>query len=413
MNLFIHRPLLIGACAVSLVLSVLCSAAEFPFGAVRVATGLARPVFVTALPSHSNLVCILEQHTGRIKLFDVFSHTLHPTPFLELIDLSVGNEQGLLGLAFHPGYSSNGFLFVNYTDRDGRTHVRRYTVSGDPLLVNTNTPLDLLLIAQPFSNHNGGWLGFGPDGYLYISTGDGGAGNDPANRAQTITDMLLGKLLRLDVDSTPAIGKNYAIPAGNPFVGIDGDDEIWAYGLRNPWRCSFDRETGDLWIGDVGQNAREEIDFQPAASTGGENYGWRAVEGTLVTGLNTNVPANAVAPVHEYTHSIGFSISGGYMYRGTAIPGLTGTYFFADYVSDNVWSFRFNGTASFDFTDRTAQLVPDAGTLDNISSFGEDSFGELYICDLTDGDLFKIIQIPEGGITALLIAGIYILRKRF
>jgi glucose/arabinose dehydrogenase len=397
----------------TLVLSSASYAAVETFGTVRVATGLSRPVFVTSLPTHSNLVCILEQHAGRIRLFDIFSQTLHGTPFLEVNDVSTGNEQGLLGLVFHPAYTSNGYLFINFTDADGNTHVRRYTVSNDPLQVNTNTALDIMTIAQPFGNHNAGWLGFGPDGYLYITTGDGGAANDPGNRAQDITDMLLGKLLRIDVDNTPAVGKNYAIPPDNPFVGIEGDDEIWAYGLRNPWRCSFDRETGNLWIADVGQNEREEINFQPAASSGGENYGWRAKEGTLVTGLNPSVPTNAVDPVHEYTHSVGFSITGGYVYRGSAVHGLTGTYFFADYVTDKIWTFRFNGTSTFDFTDRTEQLVPSEGDLDNISSFGEDVFGELYICDLADGDLFKIVQIPEAGLPALFIAGLYILRKRF
>jgi hypothetical protein len=250
-----------------------------------------------------------------------------------------------------------------------------------------------MTIDQPYSNHNGGWLGFGPDGYLYIGTGDGGSGGDPGNRAQDITNQKLGKMLRIDVDG----GLPYAIPASNPFVGVTGDDEIWSYGLRNPWRCSFDSETGDLWMGDVGQNAYEEISFQPASSTGGENYGWRCYEGN--NSYNTSgCPSQSTMtfPVWEYSHSSGCSVTGGEIYRGSAIGGLEGTYFFADYCYPTIWSFRYDGTSVYDFQNRTSQLAPDQGSIGSISGFGRDAAGEIYICDL-NGEVFKIIPTPANG----------------
>jgi hypothetical protein len=254
----------------------------------------------------------------------------------------------------------------------------------------------VLTISQPFANHNGGWIAFGADGYLYIAMGDGGSGNDPGNRAQDITSQLLGKILRIDVngDDFPAdTARNYASPSTNPFVGVIGDDEIWAYGLRNPWRNSFDRLTHDLYIADVGQSAVEEIDFQAASSTGGENYGWRCMEGDRCTGFSgctCNSPS-LVLPIHTYTHTgQNCSITGGYVYRGCAISGLGGTYFFADYCSDKIWSFRFDGVNQTEFTDRTVELTPDIGSISSITSFGEDAYGEIYICD-QGGEVFKII----------------------
>ena len=237
-----------------------------------VVSGLARPVQVVAAPNDYDRIFIVEQRsgsTGRIKIFNLDTGTLNSTPFLS-VSVNTSSEQGLLGLAFHPNYESNGYFYVNYT-ASGGTYIKRYTVSSNPDIADSSSAYTIMNISQPYSNHNGGWLGFGPDGYLYIGTGDGGSGGDPGNRAQDITNQKLGKMLRIDVDG----GSPYAIPSDNPFVGVTGDDEIWAYGLRNPWRCNFDRATGDLWIGDVGQNAYEEITFQPASSNGGENYGWR------------------------------------------------------------------------------------------------------------------------------------------
>jgi hypothetical protein len=229
-----------------------------------------------------------------------------------------------------------------------------------------------------------------------VPTGDGGSGGDPGNRAQTITNQLLGKVLRLDVDRDdfPAdANRNYGIPADNPFVGVTGDDEIWAYGVRNPWRCSFDRGTGDFYIADVGQNAWEEISFQRASSTGGENYGWRCYEGNAAYNtFNCPAPSTMVFPFHVYSHSFGCSITGGYVYRGCAIPDLAGTYFFSDYCSSRIWSTRYLGTNNPPVADRTAELAPGGGlAIANVTGFGEDAYGELYLCDSTGGELFKII----------------------
>lgn len=359
-----------------------------------VVSGLARPVWVGHAPGDFNRLFILEQRsgsTGRVRIFDLTTNTLLATPFLSLT-VSTASEQGLLGMAFHPDYGNNGYFYLNYTNSAGTTIVARFQVSADPNVANPASFSQVLSIAQPFSNHNGGWIDFGPDGYLYIGMGDGGSANDPGNRAQTITNQLLGKMLRLDVngDDFPADNnRNYAIPADNPFVGVTGDDEIWAYGLRNPWRNAFDRATGDLWIADVGQNAIEEISFQPASSTGGENYGWRCYEGNNAFNTTGCPPANTmVFPIHTYTHAGGAcSITGGEVYRGCAIPELHGTYFFADVCSNQVWSLKYNGVSVTDFTNRTAQLG--AGT--NIVSFGMDAYGEMYICNL-GGTVRKIVR---------------------
>ena len=262
-----------------------------------------------------------------------------------------------------------------------------------------------MTISQPQANHNGGWIGFDPNGdYLYIATGDGGNSNDPGNRAQDITNELLGKMLRIDVDGDDFPGdplRNYAIPSSNPFVGVTGDDEIWAYGLRNPWRPSFDRVTGDLYIADVGQNSREEINFQSASSSGGENYGWRVMEGLLcnIPGALPCFDPNFTNPIHEYGHTGapdgGHSITGGYNYRGPN-NALQGTYFFADYVSGQIWTFRYDGVVKTEFTNRTAELTPDVGTINDISSFAEDNTGNLYIISL-NGDIFKLIAPLNPG----------------
>ncbi|MCH7602503.1 MAG: PQQ-dependent sugar dehydrogenase [Planctomycetes bacterium] len=377
---------------------------------VRVASGLNLPIFVTYAPGDSTRLFIVEQR-GVIKILDLASGIVLATPFLDidaLVAFAGGNdERGLLGLAFHPNYQVNGFFYVNYINNSSNTIIGRYTVTGDPNIADSGSALQVLFIDQPFSNHNGGWLGFGPnDGYLYIATGDGGLACDPAQRAQDITNQLLGKILRIDVDG----GSPYAIPADNPFDGVTGDEEIWAYGLRNPWRNSFDRATGDLYIADVGQRAREEIDYQLASSTGGENYGWDCREGTQCANTvssqcsgTTNgcicASVTSVDPIHEYDRSLGFSITGGYVYRGCAIPSLQGTYFFGDFGSSRIWSFTFDGVNKTNFTERTTELSPssDGFFIGSIASFGEDANGEVYIVDrggtTTTGEIFKII--PE------------------
>jgi len=374
----------------------------------RVAAGLTRPVFVTAPVGDVERLFIVEQHTGRIKILNLTTGAINATPFLDLDGLATGNEQGLLGLAFHPNYDRNGLFYVNLTvSGSGATQIRRYQVSANPDIADPSTVTTILTFPQPQRNHNGGWIGFGPnDGLLYIASGDGGGGNDNASghtpgigNAQDITNNLLGKILRIDVngDDFPSDPRrNYALPPANPFVGVSGDDEIWAYGLRNPWRPSFDWLTGDLYIADVGQNTREEVNYQPAASGGGENYGWRLREGTIATptgGVGGPAPLGAIEPIHDYAHTGapngGFSITGGYVYRGPN-AALQGVYFFADYVSEQIWSFRYDGAGKSEFTNRTAELVPNIGAIDSVVSFGEDGAGELYIVDL-GGEVFKIV----------------------
>ena len=388
---------------------------ETPLTTIRVASGLSRPVFVTAAEGDFDRAFIVEQRTGttgRIRILNLPSNTLNATAYLSISPVATGNEQGFLGLALHPDFLNNGYFWVNYNNAAGTTIIARYQANAPfatSTTANAASATTVLSISQPFTNHNGGWIGFGPDGYLYIATGDGGSANDPGNRAQDTTAQLLGKLLRLDVDGADDIPGNddddgvigmtlapYTNPPDNPFVGVSGDDELWAYGLRNPWRCSFDRMTGDLYIGDVGQNAWEEIDFQPASDPGGRNYGWRCMEGLTCTGL-TGCVCNGptlTKPVHVYSHGEGCSVTGGVVYRG-AIPDLQGTYFFSDFCSSTLWTFRLVGGAVTEFMDRTTELAPGGGlSISGVSSFGEDAAGEAYICDLNGGEVFKIV--PES-----------------
>ena len=373
----------------------------------RIVSGLTFPVFVTHAPGDASRLFIV-QKGGIIRIFNLETQALLTTPFVTVTGIVGGtsetSEQGLLGLAFDPNYAKNGQFYV-YLTGSGTNLIRRYTRSAsDPNIANASSAVTVLSWSDPFSNHNGGWMGFGPDGNLYVGTGDGGSGNDPNNAGQTITNQRNGKMLRIK-PNTSASAPYYTVPAGNPFVGVTGDDEIWAYGLRNPWRCSFDRLTGDLWIADVGQNAVEEVNFQPAGELGGRNYGWRCMEGTSCTGLSgcTCNGAALTMPIRTYGHNTsgGYSITGGYVYRGCAIDGLQGTYFYADYVSNNSWSFRYNGSTVTDFTTRNSQFTPslDGFTLNQISSFGEDANGELYVVDqgssASQGAIFKIV--PSTG----------------
>ncbi len=367
------------------------------------ADGFTRPVYLTHAPGDFDRVFVVEQRsgtTGRIRVVDRATGAINTTPFVSVTGVSTGNEQGLLGMAFHPDYQTNGKFYVNFTQSNGDTVIREYTVSANPDIADATSAKTIIVIDQPFSNHNGGWIDFSPiDEYLYIGMGDGGSGNDPGNRAQDITDSLLGAMLRIDVngDDFPAdANRNYAIPPSNPFVGVTGDDEIWAYGLRNPYRNSFDRETGDLWIGDVGQSTREEIDVQPFNSVGGENYGWRCLEGTFCTGnggCSCTNPA-LVGPFYEYGRSGGqCSVISGYRYRGCTIPELVGTYFFADYCSTMILSVVPNATLDnfTNLTSRTTQLEPPGtDTIGLLTSFGEDAYGEMYIVD-QGGDIYKIV----------------------
>ncbi|MBT8484557.1 MAG: hypothetical protein HKO59_02975 [Phycisphaerales bacterium] len=374
-----------------------------PITSVRVAAGLTRPIFATHAPGDYKRLYVIQKR-GQIRIVNLNTGVVSASSFMD-IDSIVGggtttnNEQGLLGLAFHPDFKANGFFYVYYTNNSGNSVIARYRAketspgSGiyNPDIADVSSAFTIMTFSQPFSNHNGGWIGFGPnDGYLYIATGDGGSAGDPSNRAQDITSQRLGKMLRLDVDG----GSPYAVPADNPFVGVTGDDEIWAYGLRNPWRPSFDRDTGDLYIADVGQFSWEEISYQSADSAGGENYGWRCREGMHnFTFTGACFDQTFTEPFHEYPNpSQGRSITGGYVYRGCAIPSLRGTYFFADYVSARIWSVDAGGTTD-NFTIRTSELVPDIGAINNIASFGEDARGEIYICDQSGGEIFKIVPV--------------------
>ncbi len=311
--------------------------------------------------------------------------SLESTPFLDISDrvTSTASEQGLLGLAFHPEYSENGYFYVNYTDLEGDTAVSRFEVDdNDPDQADPGSETLILGISQPFDNHNGGDLAFGPDGYLYISTGDGGSGGDPGNRSQNLED-LLGKILRIDVDGTAP----YGIPPDNPFIDDPAAlDEIWAWGLRNPWRFSFDRDTDDFFIADVGQSNWEEINYQPADSQGGENYGWRCYEGNHE--FNTNgcaSPDEYVFPIFEYDHGSGCSVTGGYVYRGYLYPELNGAYFLADHCSGEFWALAPDGQGGWS---ETSLGIVQSG----ITSFGEDQNGELYIASYFEGKIYRIKQ---------------------
>ena len=302
----------------------------------QVYTGFSNPVDIKNCGDERLFIV---ERPGRIRIIDS-AGTVQPTPFLNIqTRVLSGGERGLLGLAFDPNYASNGYFYVNYTSQTlGHTRISRFSV--DPSNPDSALPSSeemLLEIFQPYANHNGGHLAFGPDGYLYIGMGDGGSSGDPGNRAQNL-DSLLGKMLRIDVSATPG----YTIPSSNPFVGVAGRDEIWSYGLRNPWRFSFDRITGDLWIGDVGQGQREEVNFQSPEATGGENYGWRCYEGDSIYSLSGGgCPpyANTSQPVHVYDHSGNdCSVTGGYVYRGAEYANLFGKYFFTDYCEPTIRS---------------------------------------------------------------------------
>ena len=351
------------------------------------AGGLSNPVFVTSARDGTGRLFIVEQG-GRIRIYK--DGKILSTPFLSITtQVSKGYEQGLLGLAFHPEYKTNRRLFINFTDVNGDTIVREYRASStNPNVVATSTARHIIKIGQPYDNHNGGMLAFGPDGYLYIGMGDGGSGGDPGNRAQRV-DSLLGKMLRIGINSSTST-KNYRTPSTNPYVGKPGWNEIWQIGLRNPWRFSFDRANGNLWIADVGQGQWEEIDRAVNTSSGpgrGVNWGWKVMEGfhcfSPSSGCSTT---GKTRPVLEYDHSSGrCSVTGGYVYRGSAIPLLVGGYVFGDYCSGEIWV--VNATATSPAT--KTRLLDTSLT---ISSFGEGGSNELYVLDRGGGNLYAIVK---------------------
>jgi len=342
------------------------------------ATGFKNPVEITHA-GDSRLFVVEKGGTIRILNPD---GTIEPNPFLSIEgQVSTGTEQGLLGLAFHPNYASNGLLYINYTDLNGDTVIKQYNmISASPI----NGKI-LLTIHQPYANHNGGTLKFGPDGYLYIGMGDGGSAGDPNNNAQNI-NALLGKMLRIDINS----GSPYGIPKDNPYVGVNGADEIWAIGLRNPWKFSFDKTGGNLWIADVGQDTIEEIDVAPTTQ-GGINYGWRCYEGDSPYNLS-GCPAQSSMkfPLATINHSTGAcSVTGGYVYNGNKYPNFKGLYFFSDYCKPQIGTLKTTGEMSFSVN----------YTGNSFSTFGEDISGELYIASLNNGTVYKITDVSLGAET--------------
>ena len=347
---------------------------------VPVVSGLSFPLFLTTPEGDARLFIV--EKGGRIRI--VQNGTLLATPFLNIATLvSTGSEQGLLGLAFHPDYATNGFFYVNYTDIAGNTRVVRYTVSADPNVADAGSSKSILTVNQPEDNHNGGMIAFGPDEMLYIGMGDGGGGGDPDGDGQN-RETLLGDLLRIDVDG----GDPYGIPPDNPYAThADFRPEIWASGLRNPWRFSFDRNGSTLYVADVGQSANEEVNAVPA-DRAGVNYGWDIMEGTDCFSANPCNPAGLTLPVTEYDNdSEGCSITGGYVYRGSAVPGLTGIYFYSDFCEGWLRSFRLVAGLA---TEAREWVIASIG---NVSSFGEDAAGELYV--LTSGGTVYRIQAVE------------------
>lgn len=355
--------------------------------AERVASGLSEPVDLTAPPGDTTRIFVVEK-TGRIRI--IKNAQLLPQAFLDIQgSVSGGSEQGLLGLAFHPQYASNGKFYVDYTDNAGDTRVVEYLVSAHPDSASASSR-EILFVDQPYSNHNGGQIAFGPDGYLYIALGDGGSGGDPQGNGQNL-NALLGKILRIDVNS----GSPYAIPASNPFANQAGKrGEIWSYGLRNPWRFSFDRANGDIYVADVGQGAWEEVDYEPSAS-GGRNYGWNRMEGRHCYPPNSTCSTNGIVlPVTEYGHGAGCSVTGGYVYRGSLHPELAGAYFYGDYCTGLIRSLRIVNATATDEMDWTGALRTEAGgAMAGLSSFGLDAAGELYMV-LLGGEVYRLVKRP-------------------
>lgn len=373
--------------------------AQTPLTTELVADGFADPIALTQAPGDRERLFVVEQR-GKIRVVE--DGAVLPTPFLDITSLvSQTHNRGLLGMEFHPEFQTNGYFYLNITkvvpQGSHPTVILRYSVSEDPAVADATSAVEILEIAQPHGGHNAGDLKFGPDGYLYIPLGDGGPQEDPSCRAQNGLEYM-GKILRIDVDG----GFPYAVPASNPYLSDPTHlDEIWAKGLRQPWRFSFDRETGDLYLGDVGQYTREEINFQPPG-VGAVNYGWKVMEGTTcfdADPLDVDCPeatsscfgAEYTDPIHELSTDDHCAIIGGFVYRGCAVPDLQGSYFFADHCTAAIWSLRYDGGNLTELVDRTAELAPAGGpTIDLITSFGQDTDGELYVLD-RGGEVFKIV----------------------
>lgn len=350
-----------------------------------IASGLRKPVTLTH--AGDDRLFVAEQD-GRVRIIQ--NSELLPDPFLDVSEILAtdGSERGLLGLAFHPDYAQNGYFYIVYTNKDGDTEISRYTVSAaDPNRADPDSAMLILFVEQPYGNHNGGQLAFGPDGYFYIALGDGGAVGDPYDNAQD-PGTLLGDILRLDVDaqSEPGSAKPYAIPPDNPFVGQrDALGEVWLMGLRNPWAFTFDRETGDLYISDVAQDGLEEVNFHPAGSPAGVNFGWPYREGSVCYEAETCRSSGLRPPIFEYPHGVdGCAVIGGAVYRGQQFPELAGNYFFSDFCSGKIWTLRYES----ELGEWVRTAVAETGT--QVSSISEDVNGELYILDYRNGEVSQI-----------------------
>jgi len=365
---------------------------------VSFAMGLSNPVAIIC--AGDSRLFVVDQ-AGYIRIVDS-AGKVNPNPFLDIHGrVTFGGERGLLGLAFHPAYKSNGYFYVNYIGAGDITHISRFKVStANPDMADPESEFILLNQPQPFINHKGGNLCFGPDGFLYVGLGDGGNGGDPGNRAQNPKEYL-GKLLRIDVNQ----GNPYAIPSSNPFYNNTSTlGEIWALGLRNPWRFSFDRLTGDLWIADVGQDSIEEVDFQPAAGKGGENYGWRCYEGNNIYNNSGCKAENLYTfPIYTYPHGEECAIIGGFVYRGTPSSKYYGHYFFADYCSDRIWTLHNIGGT---------WVKEDFGQFPGNSfvAFGEDSQGQLYISGTKSGTIYKVLDYTTAATSANVLGELKIIQ---
>lgn len=377
----------------ALLAGVVLQAQDAPLRLTRIASGLRNPTDIQSPHDGTGRLFVVEQE-GTIRILR--GGALLPEPFLDIRSKTrAGGERGLLGLAFPPDFGAKQYFYVNYTDLRGDSVIARYRVrSDDPDRADPSSETVILTQRQPFANHNGGQLAFGPDGFLYIGFGDGGSAGDPQNNAQNRRTWL-GKMLRVDPEAGLA---GYRVPVDNPFAsGGEALPEIWALGLRNPWRFSFDRETGDLWIADVGQNRLEEINFQPASSRGGENYGWNVMEGSQCFLAGCQPGPDLVMPVHEYGRSEGISVTGGFVYRGARYPELRGLYIYGDYGSGRIWRLRREGNR---WVNRLLLASAKA-----ISTFGQDEDGELYVADHGTGEIFALEGRVDTGAAPRIVAG--------
>ena len=387
-----------------LMLSFLLQAEEPSLSSTLIADGFKKPLFITSHPENSKFLYVVEQ-AGKIIIIN--NGKKLDKPFLDITDRVVrpgrpGDERGLLGFAFHPDYAKNKKIYVNYINDDGFTIVSEFSAQSN-LKANSLSERTVFNLKQPYGNHNGGHMQFGPDNYLYISIGDGGKRGDPLNAGQDL-NTLFGKIIRIDINKVP-----YGIPKSNPYYGQKNKrGEIWAWGFRNVWRFSFDRKIGDIYYGDVGQNKWEEINYEPYNSKGGNNYGWRIMEASKCYNPEKNCDEKGLTlPIHEYpndanymvvlgggsqTNSDGCSVTGGYVYRGSKIKGLNGYYIFGDYCSGNIWTFKVINDKATSLTNRTKEINLGNGEFTTyISSFGEDADGELYIVEY-NGGIYKIDQ---------------------